>query len=238
MKTISIFLLVVLSLFANKVQAYDETRLQIVKSLLNINEIEMAYEAKLPGTQNLYAWVIAIKEIEPPQDKDYSNSYLIYTIVVDEKDNLITKIEEKKEYEDILGGVKIDTANYRLNNNTRAFGVRLTAKRVSRVVGSTDERISLMIFKDNVLKKILSDFPVFSDNKYEMFGDACSGAWDETTTVFIISDQKTRGFNNIVAKTKTEYHNQEDGDIKNCKDKVINSERSSKLLKFNGEIYE
>jgi len=188
-------------LLCNHTHAYDKNRIKAITEQLNIQNFELADENNLPNT-DLLAWVIVIKTEE---EANGNRTYEIYNLITDTTGKILGKDKDVNTYEDELTSAKIDTANYRLNDSTRAFGVRLTTKRVSRPFGSSDEKISLFVFQDNGLKKVLGNVQVYAHNRYEMFED-CTGSWNETKAVLIISDKKTNNYNNIIVKTQNTYH--------------------------------
>jgi hypothetical protein len=238
MKLMPFFIFAILSLFTNNANAYDDTKLHAIITQLGIKPIELAYETELFDTPHSHAWVIVVKVSGDFQDQSRPKVYAIHTIVTDESDNILAHIEDKKEFEDNLWEVKIDTANYRLDNNTRAFGVRLTTKRSSQEFESSNETISLLTFKNNSLRKILSDLQVYNGNKYGVSENTCTGNWNETSTILVISNHKTKGFNDIIAKTTIESYKRGISENIYCKDKMEVHDKSSKTLKFNGDVYE
>jgi hypothetical protein len=237
MKHILFSVALAFSILCNHAQAYDSNRLHEIKNQLNIGELEIrtADEAKLPNT-DLSAWVIIIKKQR--DDQYFKTPFEFYILVTDATGKILTNYKNETKGELVEG--KVDTANYRLNGNTRAFGIRLTTKIFSPLVGSSDQRISLFVYENNTLIKVLEGLQVYADQKYDMGGDMseeCKAAWDETKTTLIMLDKKTNGYNNILAKTKHEHYGLHGMDSTGKCKETITRKNSSKILEFNGTIY-
>ncbi|MCL2591037.1 MAG: hypothetical protein FWD67_09235 [Betaproteobacteria bacterium] len=236
MKLFQLFVSLFLSLFFVHAQAYDALKFQaIVKQLQvkHIESIDLVTEASLPN-KKLSVWILIEKMSE---NKIGYKTYTVHILVTDTENKILASNVTIGNYEDELSAAKIDVANYQLNDNTRAFGVRLTTERLSRAFGYSSEKFNLFVYHEGVLKKVLNDFEVYSSNKHEMF-DNCEGAWDETKTILIMLDKKTNNYNNILAKTQFSghaYDGKKDG-AGNCKESVTRK-TSSKTFTFDGSVY-
>lgn len=236
MRLFQLFISLFFSLIFIQAQAYDVQKFQAIFNQLQIKHVEnidLATEASFPS-KILPVWVLIEKM---PENKIGYKTYAVHVLITDKANKILATNVTIGDYEDELSAAKIDVANFRLNDNTRAFGVRLTTERLSRAFGYSSEKINLFVYHEGVLKKILNDFEVYSSNKHEMF-DNCEGAWNETKTILIMLDKKTNNYNNILAKTQFSgygYDEKKDG-TGNCKENVTRK-TSSKILTFDGSVY-
>jgi hypothetical protein len=234
MKLILFSIMLALSLLFNHAQAYDRNRLKVIAKQLNIEEISIITinEAILPNT-DLSAWVLIMDRRRNNDPRVFD----LYILITDTAGKILVNNNSNNYYEFALKSGKIDTANYRLNDNTRAFGVRITTSNFSRPSGITEEWLSLYVYENNALSTVLKDFRVYEIIKFEMFED-CAGSWNESKTILIMQDKKTNGYKNILAKTSLEAHSLEGmGSAGRCLE-GISQRNSSKTLKFNGTVYE
>lgn len=148
---------------------------------------------------------MVIPKISKQEIDEYNNYYGVfdsYIVVV----NNITKQIINKYYEKdawtsdavVLNKITIDTASYILNENKKAFGVRVYYQGSSRVNPYSREDISLFISEKDYLKKILNNYPI-----YELHGENngnSKGEYETKQGKLIISNNKTNGFNNIIIK--------------------------------------
>jgi len=126
------------------------------------------------------------------------------------------------------GGVKLDTALYKLNDSITAFGVRYS--RNGR--HSSVQNMNLYILKDNNIQKVLKDLRMGHDNNESLGG--CRAYTQESKSFIIIQDKKVKnGFASLLVKS-TEIDNEQDN---NCE--IISSEKLKKStsLSFDGKQY-
>jgi hypothetical protein len=133
-----------------------------------------------------------------------------------------------------LNSITIDTAPYRLNKKSRAFGIRISYRGSSRVNPYGSESLSLFIKKGNTLKKVVNNLIV-----YEEIGEwdgMCAGEFNEEKSILIISKKKSNGFSNIILSKKNTTRINKEEKNGDCSEKV-SSTRNKKTLKYNGTCY-
>lgn len=205
-----IFLIFILFLnisFGNNEIENSEELLKKVLKELQLTEDDynkgLYIEKILPYDKELT--VMVIPKISKQEIDEYNNYYGVfdsYIVVV----NNITKQIINKYYEKdawtsdavVLNKITIDTASYILNENKKAFGVRVYYQGSSRVNPYSREDISLFISEKDYLKKILNNYPI-----YELHGENngnSKGEYETKQGKLIISNNKTNGFNNIIIK--------------------------------------
>ena len=211
---------------------YDTSIFQNILKQLNISEDEcetdLAVQKQLPYMQGYSAFVI-------PKIVEQGEGYKIFDVYILIVENETGKITHKFYQEEgwisdaiSLENIKIDTARYRLNNDTRAFGVRCFYTGNSRPNPYSSEEISLFILRENTLVQVLNNYRV---NEYR--GDwnmDCDGEFIETKSVLAMSNEQTNGFYNIEIKsTITETIRDE------CVDEVKVRQETKTLRYINGE---
>lgn len=118
-----------------------------------------------------------------------------------------------------LTDITIDTAPYRLNPSTRAFGIRVSYMGSSRVFPFSETVISLFIPKEDRLVKILDNYPVsLFRGENDM---SCVGYSEWTENILMISNRQTNGYNNIISKStiKTTSYSKINEDDPDCLEK-------------------
>lgn len=161
-----------------------------------------------------------------------------YIVVIDNNTkNIINKYYEKDAWTSdaiMLNTISIDTAPYKLNETTRAFGVKLSYANSSRPNPYSESSISLFVPQDNTLVKVLDGYPIYTH--HGEWDTMCSGQFESTQTVLIMSGQQTNGYNNITAKsTITTEITKPKGD--DC-DSEESTENSSETLRFEDGKYQ
>ena len=131
-----------------------------------------------------------------------------------------------------IGNLWIDTGLYKLNENTRAFGVRISAENRSQPNPYSTTDMLLVAPIGNQLKKVL-DFEV------ARFGGEwdtrCNGEFEDYKAVLDLDKKKTNGFYNLIVKETTKVTKRS-----SVKGKCVDKEKMSKtnkILKFNGDVY-
>lgn len=129
----------------------------------------------------------------------------------------------------------LDTARYYVNENNRAFGVRLDIGYGPQCAqGGRTSFLTLFLVEKNVIKPILNSLPTSLWTLRE--GDTCSKSAvviERGKSSLQIQPTQTSGFNDIKVVTSTKF-------IKYFPDysqEIINSRKIYKTLKFNGKEY-
>jgi len=134
----------------------------------------------------------------------------------------------------VLKEIKIDTAPYFIDENTRAFGIRVYYEGDSRSNPFNNETISLFVKSGDNLKKVLKNFGVMEYGG-ERVTD-CLGEFLLKKKTLIMTSEKTNNYFDINVKiTITEIKNfiNENDDC----DTIEEVQKDNKVLKFQGEEY-
>ncbi len=99
-----------------------------------------------------------------------------------------------------LKEINIDTAPYRMDEDVRAFGVRVRYSGMSRVNPYTGETLSLFIKSDTELKKVLNAYPVLE--AVGQWDGNCSGEFKDTESTLLMSGQTSNGFFDIKIRSR------------------------------------
>ena len=164
-------------------------------------ELELITQKELPYMKGNSVFVIPKIVNGDEYDVEIFDVYVL--IVENETGKIIRNFYEKEGLVSDavhLENIEIDTAPYRLNSETRAFGVRVNYRGSSRSNPYSSEEISLFIPRgDSSLARVLKDYKIAG------FGGEwdtnCEGAFTETKSVLIMSNQQTCGFYNIEVKS-------------------------------------
>ena len=133
-----------------------------------------------------------------------------------------------------LDQIKIDPAPYYVDEEKRAFGIRVNYYGSSRVNPYYNQTLSLFVKGEDILKKVLDKYTV-ELNTGEWDG-SCVGEFLDEKKILIMSKNKTNAYVDIIVKntiTKTKNFISEIGDC-DYKEKVINK---TSVLKFDGSKY-
>jgi hypothetical protein len=137
-------------------------------------------------------------------DKDAKYQYPLFDSYVlireDETDKIKHLYYEKNAFNLVhLEKVEIDVTPYIIKDDKIAFGVRVSESNHSRISPSEYTFMSLFIPQGDKLICVLDKFTI---NEYSGFwDDDCEGEWVGTEKALIISDEKTNGYYNIIAKS-------------------------------------
>jgi len=127
--------------------------------------------------------------------------------------------------------IKLDTAYYKLNDSTIAFGVRVSKD------GFTN--LELYTFNDGSIKKVMKNLIV--SNSYGETGTSCAGWFTDIKRTVLIEKQKSSGFYNLKVKTTHRDFDKEkkvkSDDDSPCFETNDKYKRYSNVLKFDGKSY-
>jgi hypothetical protein len=183
---------------------FDSALLGTILKQLHISVKECDYELitqkELPYMKSNSVFVIPQIVYIDEDDTKVFDAYIV--IVENETGKIIHHFYEKEAWTSDairLDNIEIDTAPYRLNKNTRAFGIRLKYIGSTRPNPYASTEISLFIPRENSLVRILKDYKI-----YEFGGEwdtNCEGGFSTTESIFIMSNEQTNGFYNIEVKS-------------------------------------
>lgn len=133
-----------------------------------------------------------------------------------------------------ISSVTLDTARYRLNDRTTAFGVRVTYSGSSRVNPYESTVLSLYAADGDALRPVLSKLEVALD-RGEWDGN-CAGEFESVQRTVAIDAKRDRGYAgllvNSVAQTRRSSSQNDD-----CEDVSAPKRKSSQRLGFDGRRY-
>ena len=125
---------------------------------------ELVIEKIIPYSNN--ESVIVIPKIAKIDGEDYDANYVFdaYIAIIENKSGRIISqfFEEKAWTSDAISlyKIEIDFAHYKLNAETRAFGVKIEYSGSSRVDPYSNDEISLFIQKDDKLERVLKNYSI------------------------------------------------------------------------------
>lgn len=240
-KLISIFFL--LSVFTN-MPAQERTSALLPKVLkqLKIDKSkihEALYSEKVLPYEKTSS-VVVIPKYRVKETDEYGNLFLQLDAYIIIADNATGKILYKSVEEnawtsdaDMINDIQIDTGLYRLDQNTRAFGIRVGYEGSSRPNPSNSSDLSLYITQNNRLKKVLNNYKI--DQLYGEWDTRCAGEFHNVRGSVSIGGDQSNGLSNLIIKQQIEDTiNEPKGD--DCNEKKTVS-RAEKVLRYNGTEY-
>lgn len=160
---------------------------------------------KIPNNPELTIFASVLEKETGAGEEDLSGSEdLSIVIAKSDSGEVIARYFKKDFYNTGNGGtnfaeIKIDTANYRLNTNTRAFGI------VSNFDGryGVSEEITLYILRDNDIVPVLRNLNLVSSPTNNGFEIGCAGIIEnDTKRTIVMSPKMTNNFFDIVINEK------------------------------------
>lgn len=193
---------------------------------------------QLPYDSDLTAVVIA-KIAEESSDLTLYDSYIL--LVITETGEIINKFFEAGGWESDaieLKSISIDTAPYKLNADTRAFGIRCEYANNSRIAQYAQVELSLFVPEGKGLRRVLKNFAV-SSHRGEWDGN-WAGEFTDSESVLSIEKAKTGPYFDIRVKTQTTITTNIVVDPKGSEDGFESEEKqkhSSTILRFTDGEY-
>ena len=234
------YIILFLSLFSTACFSQDNPLEEAVKQQISYNGDDyFAFDLKvLPNNPSLAIFYGA--KFNTTVYDDNSACDLILLLIDTKTQKVInTYKEESKFVSDAyhLSGISLDMANYTVNENYRAFGVRSSFSGSSQVYPAHDQSIDLFIIKNNKIERIMDTFEISSSH-----GDwdtKCRYDGEEIDGVLIMQPEKTNGFYNIKVKStktirKTVAPKTKDGD---CIDMDKKLKPAYQNLQYNNGTY-
>lgn len=133
-----------------------------------------------------------------------------------------------------LEDIGIDTAPYRLNSETRAFGIGTSYTGSSQPNPYSEQTISLFVVIGNTLVKVL-DKLVLERNTGE-WDMRCAGVFQNLKRTISVAPNKTKGYADLIINSRT-VSTESFPKGEECEEKVLSNKLEKSILKFNGEIY-
>lgn len=100
-----------------------------------------------------------------------------------------------------LTGFTIDTGRYRLNPQTRAFGVRIAYTGSSRANPYSDESLNLYVVQGDKLNKVLDQLSIgYSGGEWDTI---CNGSFSSSQRTLALDNKITNGYTDLVITEKT-----------------------------------
>lgn|SRR5690554_291065 len=234
---ITLHLFFIFSSFYVYSQNRDTLLLPKVINELQLNEANIHYglvvDKILPYSEDKTVFVIPVQTNVDEESNDYFE-FDAYIVIADNKNRkIINKFHEPDAWVSdvvILESIEIDTGLYILNEETRAFGIRLNYSGSSRVNPYYETKLSLFILQDNKLKKILEDLSVYYYNgEWDM---NCAGEFQTIKSHILMDKEISANFKNLIIKTEIT-----ETSIFDCIEKEKEIFKRSEKIKYNGEIY-
>lgn len=175
---------------------------------------------------------------------DDSYVFDAYIVVVDNQTGkILYKFYESEAWESdaiMLSQITIDTGLFILNNETRAFGVRLTYHHSSNWDPYSRTDLSLFIVENNKLKRILEDYTI-SNYSGDFRASCAEGSKEEMESVIDIDKQHQHNlFNDLVISETvitTDYIKKKyPKDDQDCEEKrkIV---KKTKRMQYDGSVY-
>lgn len=217
-------------------------RNQVLKQLnLKLSNIhkELYKEKKLPNKTS--QTLVVIPKYRTNETDEEGHLFLeldAYIIIVDSSTGkiLYKYIDETAWTSDamVLTDIDIDTGLYQLNENNRAFGIRVSYRGSSNPNPYSYTDLSLFIIQNNAVKRILNNYQI--DRSSGEWDTRCAGEYEDIIGTIDMDQNKTNSFRNITVKnTITQTKNFETND--GCDEKVT-TKNTTKHLKYNGKEYQ
>lgn len=177
--------------------------------------------------------IVSIPVLATEEDDGYSYTMDAYFLVVESRTGKILQQYYEEGYWESdavrLEDIGIDTAPYRLNPQTRAFGI------TTQFVGSSgpnpfsQNTMSLFIQQGNTLVKVVDKLVLEQYNgEWDM---RCAGVFENKKTRIEVSSIKTNGYADLVLHSKT-TNTESFKKAEECEEKVVKSKLNRSLLKF------
>ena len=132
-----------------------------------------------------------------------------------------------------LTTLELDTANYEIKNNLRAFGIRYSFNGSSKVNPAGKTYFNLYSPENNEIKEIIHEFTIKAYNG-ESNGGCETLSMNTEKSILIISKKNTNNYKNIIVKTEFEKFHYDD----DCDKKIITENYSeSSIFKYRNGKY-
>ncbi|MCX2453809.1 hypothetical protein OQX61_21250 [Pedobacter sp. PLR] len=235
-----LFILLITSNINSKAADFDSL---LVKSVIKELRIPMAkikeeYIRTKPMPNDRTKTIVSIPVMAREDDDDYSFVMDAYILVVESgTGKILQKYHEKGYWESDavrLDDIGIDTAPYRLNKDTRAFGI--TGQHVGHSGPNpyNEQTISLFVISGNSLIKVVDKLLLERYNgEWDM---NCAGIFKNLKTIISVSPDKTNGYADLIINSKT-ITTETFKKGEECEEIIVQKKPHKSILKFNKESY-
>lgn len=198
---------------------------------------DMIVEKQVPGSLK-ESIVVIPKIVEMEEDYFSLDTYIV--VVNNVNGNIKHKYYESNQTNGwesdaiMLSKISIDTAPYLVKDKTRAFGIRVSFRNMSKPNPYSHETLSLFVPKGDKLIQVLKNLQVdFYSGEWDTH---CSGAFDENESILVMLPTKTNDYFDIKVKTKVSHIESAPQANGECKDN-ISVKNEEKILKFQNGKY-
>ncbi|MDC6384662.1 hypothetical protein PP180_04765 [Muricauda sp. SK9] len=219
----------------------DYTMVLSVLKTLGLHPLEVKTDLIVSKTWNQYpgSEIVVIPEIVDEGEHFFElNTHI--AIVDNQTGNITHRFFESVKTNQwvsdavVLKEIKIDTAPYQLSEEKMAFGIRVHYYGMSRANPYENETLSLFVKSGGSLQKVLTNYSVID---YGGEWDTnCQGEFMRTGGTLILSEERTNGWFDILAKSKITKTKNEENENGECVATETTSTETI-VLKFNGEEY-
>ena len=195
---------------------------------------EFASCKKMPNNPEL---TIVAELLEGAEDSGFGNYDLSVVVAKSDSGEVVGKSFNEGFFNSGAGGtefqeIKVDTANYRLNADTRAFGV------VTEIGGrdGREEKITLFTINGSNIKPVLNDIILQATPSVGIGELDCAGVTDsDIKRTIIMTESPTSGFNDIVVNEKKVKYKITKKSCDEEKQKVDKTTSKKYTLKYNSK---
>lgn len=187
-------------------------RMLMIMKADTVNDLQISYEAPLADLVILVAANPDNKLIASFVDKNALDSDAIYV-------------------SDIL----LDTARYRLNETTTAFGIRVNRIGSSRANPYSNQVLSLFTVENNTIQRKLNNLIVESSSG--QYDGTCAGEYTDSKSIILIGDRSpNNAYANLIVKST--ITDSAGGYVNNDCDELYSETQNQQFrLKFGGTEY-
>ena len=133
-----------------------------------------------------------------------------------------------------ITGVALDTARYRLNESTTAFGVRVNSANSSRANPYSGTRMSLYVLDGAKIRPVLRDVEMEADNGE--WDTRCDGEFHSSRSTLAVDGKRDHGYAGLILRTVDKSMRQS---LKGeeCVDGGAETDTRSQRLSYDGREY-
>jgi len=243
------------SYYPNLEKEYFDSHVRKSLLKLHLNDVNKRHIytqwGSLDGSSDCKVWpahpelaLIVVKVELPPyhkgqQETDYEFEFFVVSVKTG--GILNHYIDPDKIYSGTMrqGDIKLDTAYYKLDDKTIAFGMRVNEYLASSSFNSGHwKNLSLYVLTNNSLKKIVNSLTIehfggeHNGGRSGLKPEDFYGEFSSKKKSIIIKENSTNGYADLLVKNKL-YQYTEKGDRKFDEKRSQNSY----TLKYNGQVY-
>lgn len=182
--------------------------------------------------------IVSIPILGKVEDDDYSYVMDAYILVVESgTGKILNKYFEEGYWQSDavhLDGISIDTAPYRLNKGTRAFGIVTGHGGSSQPNPYSDQYISLFVASGNSLIKVVDGLLL---ERYSGEWDMrCAGVFYNQSATISVSPNATNGYADLIITNKI-IRKETAPKGEECEERIVSKQLNKNVMKFNKESY-